>query len=407
MPAFEYSALDERGRNVRGVLDGSSPRQVRQMLREQGLSPLSVETLKEQEPATENWRLLPFSRTKLSTRELALVFRQLATLVHAAVPLEEALTSISVQAVTVRARRAVLGLRGGIAEGRSLADSMRELSGTFGEMLPATIDAGEQSGRLDAVLERLASYVEARRLLQERVLLALAYPTVLTLVAIAIVIGLLSYVVPQVLVVFEDTQQALPLLTRGLIALSDFLADYGLLLGASCSLTLAGGLITIRSAAGLAALDRVLFAMPAVRFFVRGINIARFTRTLEVLVSSGVPLLEALRTSAGVMTNRHMREKIGNAADRVREGVGLARALDDTRLFPPVALQLVASGEASSNVAQMLDRAAAEQERELESLTSGFLAVLEPVLILVMGGIVLLIVLAILMPIFEMNQLIH
>jgi len=403
MPAFEYSALDQRGRNTKGVLDGSSARQIRKSLRDQGMSPLSVRELKADSKGTGQ----PLSRGRLSTRELALVFRQLATLIDSAVPLEEALTSISRQAGTARVRRAVLGLRSGISEGRTLADSMRQLPNAFPEMFPATIDAGEQSGRLDTVLERLARYVESRRLLQEKIFLALAYPAILTLVAVAVVIGLLSYVVPQVLLVFEDSQQALPLLTRGLIALSDFLARFGGIMAVGGLLMLVGATLALRTGGVRASLDRLLLTVPLLRYLIRGLNAARFIRTMEVLVASGVPLLEALRTGVAVVGNSYMRSAIASAADQVREGVNLARALEDTGLFPPVTLQLLASGETSGNVGAMLDRAAAEQERELESLTSGFLAILEPMLILVMGGVVLLIVLAILMPVFEMNQLIR
>lgn len=403
MPAFEYAALDADGRTSRGVLDGPSAKQIRSRLRERGLAPLSVQEI----GSGTVPRLLPLARPHLGARERALVLRQLATLIRAGLPLAESLTTIARQSRRQDVKRAILALRAHVVEGGSLAGGMRAAPSAFPETFAATVAAGEQAGKLDDVLERLAQFTEQRSYLLTKILAALAYPALLTLISFAVVVGLLSYVVPQIMGVFEDMGGKLPALTVGLIALSKFLeTDGGKVLAVVAILVLATVLL-LRSGRIRFELDRLMLALPGIGYLVRSLNSASFTRTLGLLIDSGVPLLESLRIVQGVVGNRAFAAAINEAADKLRGGLTLGEVLQETELFPPVTMQLIASGEAGGNLAGMLGRATIEQERELESLSTALMALLEPLLILVMGGVVLLLVLAILLPVFELNQLIH
>lgn len=406
MPAFSWTALDTSGRTRKGVQEGDSARLVRQALREQGLTPLSVEQTAEQVRDTGQPGALTRFRGGMSAGELALITRQLATLVQAGLPIEAALGSVARQSEKAGSRNLIHAVRSRVMEGHTLADSLGEYPRVFPELYRATVAAGEQSGHLDAVLERLADYTEAREALRRKIQLALFYPGLLTLMAIVVVMGLLTYVVPQVTQVFEHLGQELPGLTQALIGLSDVLREYGLwLLGG-----LAAGLFAFRRALRQPALKRrwhrLLLRLPVIGRLNRGVNTARFARTLGILASAGVPILEAMRIAASVMDNLPMREAVEDATLRVREGVGIARALEDSKLLPPMTVQLIASGEQSGRLRPMLERAAAQQESELSAIIATALGLFEPVLIMVMGGVVLVIVLAILMPIFELNQLV-
>ncbi len=402
MPAFDYTALDRDGRTRKGSLEGDTPRQIRQQLREQGLTPLEVEEVNRAGGEARQ----PRRRGRLSAGELALMTRQLATLARAGLALEEALHAVSRQSERARVASLLLAVRSRVLEGHGLADALREFPGAFPELYCATVAAGEQAGHLDVVLDRLADYTENRQYLRQKTLMALFYPLLLTSVALLVVIGLLTYVVPQVVQVFANTQQQLPLLTRLLIGLSDFLRDWGAWLGA-----LLVGVIWLfryflRFEPFRFGWHRLLLRLPLIGRLTRGINVARFTRTLSILSASGVPLLDSLRITAQVLDNLPMQAALMETADRVREGSSLHAALERGGLFPPMTLYLIASGEAGGNLEGMLERAARNQERELETLTGMLLALFEPLLILAMGALVLLIVLAILMPIFELNQLI-
>lgn len=406
MPAFSWTALDANGRTRKGVLEGDSARLVRQILREQGLTPLAVEQTEEQVRAASRQGMLKRFRGSLGAGELALITRQLATLVQAGLPIEAALGSVARQSEKVAARNLIHAVRSRVMEGHTLADALAEFPRAFPELYRATVAAGEQSGHLDMVLERLADYTEGREALRRKIQLALFYPSLLTLMAVVVVMGLLTYVVPQVTQVFDSLGQQLPDLTLGLLAVSGFLRDYGLwLLGG-----LTAGLIGFQRALRLRSLKRqwhhVLLRLPVAGRLIRGANTARFARTLGILAAAGVPILEAMRIAASVMSNLPMREAVEEAALHVREGVGIARALEDSKLFPPMTIQLIASGEQSGRLRPMLERAATQQENELAAIIATAQGLFEPVLIMVMGGVVLIIVLAILMPIFELNQLV-
>lgn len=401
MPAFEYIALDTQGKKRKGVLEGDTQRQIRQQLREQSLAPLSVEQVSQKNTLRRQ------SSARVSAADLALLTRQLATLVRSGLALEEALRAIAEQTDKPRSKSLLLAVRSKVLEGHSLADGLADYPNIFPDLYRATVAAGEQTGHLDIVLERLAEYTEQRQYLRQKTLLALFYPLLLTSVAVLVVVGLLAYVVPQVVQVFENINQQLPLLTRILISISDFLRDWGWLLLILLILFAATLHYLLRFEKFIILLHHFLLRLPIIAPLERNINVVRFTRTLSILLQSGVPILKALEITAQVVGNRPMRHALQRAAEQVRQGTSLYHALEQSRLFPSMTVYLIASGESSGHLEQMLDRAATMQERELETLIGVLLSLFEPILILVMGAIVLMIVLAILMPIFELNQLIQ
>jgi general secretion pathway protein F len=405
MAAFEYQALDAQGHAIKGVLEGDAERQVRAMLREKGLTPLRVEVIDQRAEASRGGWHFSFRRG-IPGSELALLTRQFATLIHAGLTIEECLNALIEQAETARARAVLAGVRTRVLEGQSLARSLAQFPESFPDIFRSMVDAGEQSGKLDEVLERLAEYTENRQNLQQKVLLAFIYPALVTFVAAAVVVGLLVYVVPQVTRVFENTGQTLPMATRVLIGISNFLRGGGWWWLAG----IAAGVFAFRTALKEPHLRQrwhyFLLRMPLVGRLLRGTNAARLASTLGILTASGIPLLNAMQSAVQTVTNLPMRAAVDDALRQIREGGSLSRALGKTKLFPPLVVHLIASGEATGKLDQMLERAAAAQTRELENWVRALTALLEPVMILVMGGIVLFIVLAILLPIFEMNQLI-
>lgn len=404
MGAFEYTAIDNRGRERRGVLEGDTPRQIRQQLRDQGLTPLAVAQAAEREARRGiglGWR------RGISAADLALITRQLATLVRSALPVEEALLVASQQSEKPRLRTMLLAVRGRVMEGHTLAYGLGQFPHVFPEIFRATVAAGEHTGHLDGVLERLADYAENRQVLRQRMLLAMIYPALLTAMAIVVVAGLMAYVVPRVTEVYTHTGQTLPFLTIALIAVSHFLHAYGIWLIAVLVAAFFAWRRMLRKPDVRRRWDRNKLRLPLFGRLVRGINTAQFTRTLSILAGSGVPVLEALRIAGEVVVNLPMREAVEEAAARVREGASIHQSLAKSGLFPPMAVHLIASGEASGKLDSMLERAAISQERELETLTGTLLGIMEPGLILVMGLIVLLIVLGILLPIFNLDQMVH
>ena len=403
MGAFEYTAVDAGGKERKGILEGDTARQVRQLLRERQLFPLTVTEAAEREATRQQSFTL---RPTMSSTDLALVTRQLATLVQSSMPLEEALLAVSEQTESTRVKSVLIGVRSKVMEGHTLADGFADFPKAFPEIYRATVSAGEQSGHLDAVLERLADYTEGRQVLRQKIQHAMIYPVVLTVLALLIVSGMLVYVVPKVVGVFSNTGRELPGLTVFLIALSDFLRDYGLLLlvGIVADAVAVGR--ALRQPGPRRWRDALLLRIPLIAKLVRGSNTARFTRTLSILTGSGVPVLDALRISAEVVTNVPMREAVEVAAARVREGAPIGKSLAVGGYFPPLCVHLISSGEASGKLDAMLTRAATNQEREMDGLIAALLGILEPALIVTMGVIVLVIVLAILLPIFELNQLV-
>jgi general secretion pathway protein F len=407
MGAFEYTALDATGRQRKGVLEGDTARHVRALLRERALLPVAVNEVAAQESASQR-RASPLGLLRgISASDLALLTRQLATLVRAGLPLEEALLAVSQQSERPRVQTILLGVRARVMEGQTLAYGLGDFPRVFPEIYRATVAAGEQSGHLDAVLERLAEYTESREVIRQKVLGAMLYPIVLTIMCFTIVTILLTYVVPKVVQVFENSRAKLPLMTRVLVDVSDFLRHFGPWLAVAAVL---GGVLFWRwqRAPGPQRLvQRALLKLPLAGKLLRGFNTARFTRTLSILTASAVPVLDALRIAGEVITNLPMRDAVTEATARVREGAPIGRSLASSRLFPPMTIHLISSGESSGELENMLERAALNQERELEGLVTALTGLLGPLLIVAMGLFVMGIVFAMLLPIFEMNQLIR
>jgi general secretion pathway protein F len=404
MAAYEYTALDASGRELRGILDGDSARQVRQLLREQALLPVSVSEVSDA-PAP---KAFSFSfGNRIGAADLALLTRQLATLVRSGIPLEEALLAVSQQSEKARVRSVIAGVRARVMEGRTLAEGLGAFPTVFPEIFRATVSAGEQSGHLDAVLERMADYTENRQVLQQKIRNAMIYPVLLTVVCLGIVGLLLGYVVPEVVRVFEAGDRPLPILTRMLIAASDFVRAWWWLLLIVVVGTAWGFRRWLRNEAARLRYDAFKLRLPLVGRITRGTNAARFARTLSILAASAVPVLEALRIAAEVVTNTTMRRAVQDAAVRVREGAPIARSIGASKLFPPMLVHLVASGETSGELEAMLERAAENQERELDGVVNTAVGILGPVMILLMGGFVFVIVIALLLPIFQLNQLVR
>lgn len=401
MEAFQYQAMNAAGQIVSGVVQADTARLARSQLRAQGLLPSTVFQVHARERARQLWA------RGLSASEVSLLTRQMATLLESGLTMEQVLNALIEEAAEAKTREVLTGVKTEVTAGLSLSAALGVYEKTFPDFYRALVHGGEESGALPTVLQHLADYLDASQALKQKTGLALLYPMLVTVVAIAIVTGLLVYVVPQVVQVFQQSRQSLPLLTRGLIALSDALrASWPYLLvmlvGAAVSVRIA-----MRNPATRLRVDALLLRLPWLGVLIRGVNTLRFASTLSILVGGGVPLLSALHSGAQVMSNTVMREGIQRAIERVREGVGLARALRETKVFPPMLVHMVASGETSGKLEQMLERVAKLETQALERRLAVFLTLLEPLMILFMGGVVLMIVLAILLPIIEMNQLVH
>jgi general secretion pathway protein F len=402
MGAYQYVAVDPGGKEHRGVLEGDTPRHVRQLLRERQLLPVEIAEIEERERKTR--RQFALFRG-ISGLDLALLTRQLATLAKAGLPLEEALLAVSEHTEKPWLKSIILGVRAKVLEGHSLASGLEEFPHAFPTVYRATVMAGEQAGQLDTVLERLADYTESRHGLRQKVAQAMIYPILLTTIALIIIVVMLVAVVPKVVGVFETTQQQLPFMTRALIAISEFVQNWWFLLVAAIAGTIFLVTRALRHEHVRRRVHAYILRAPIFGRVARGLNTARFTRTLSILTSSGVPALEALRISASVIANLPMRTAVEEAAVRVREGGAIGRSLSQSKLFPPMTVHLISSGEASGELDSMLERAANHQESEMNGLLAAMLSVLEPLLIVIMGLVVLAIVMAILLPIFQLNQL--
>lgn len=404
MGAYQYVAVDGRGKEHRGVLEGDTPRHVRQLLRERRLLPVEVAEVESQERRARR-PLISFGR-RIGTLDLALLTRQLATLVRAGLPLDESLQAVSEQTDKPRLKSIVLGVRAKVLEGHSMASGLEDFPQAFPTVYRATVAAGEQAGQLDSVLERLAEYTESRHGLRQKIAQAMIYPIVLTVLSLGIVVFMLIAIVPKIVEVFENTGQQLPVLTRALIALATFLQSWWWAALAAIVVIVLAIRKVLQGEQARRVFHGWLLRLPVVGRVVRGLNTARFTRTLSILTTSGVPALEALQIGASVVGNLPMRAAVEEASIRVREGAAIGRSLSQSKLFPPMSIHLISSGEASGELDSMLERAAIHQESEMDSLLSAMLSILEPALIVLMGVMVLTIVMAILLPIFQINQLV-
>jgi len=413
--AFRFTAADDVGKEQSGVIEADSARAARQILRGRGLIALAVAPVMTGTGEGDGARVGASFGRRLSQTELAVVTRQLASLLGAALPVADALTVMVEQSERQHLRELMAAIRTDVLGGTSLSKALARHPRQFPEIYRALIAAGEESGRLGSVLASLADYIEERSRLQQKITLAFVYPAIITLVAL--VIGMLTYVVPQIVQVFAQTRQALPWLTRAMIALSNFVRSYGWIVAVVIALGAFAAQRALRVPAVRLAWHRRLLTMPVVGVLSRTLNTARFASTLAILVGSGVPMLRSLQAAGETVGNLAMRARVLDATQRVREGYSLAKALraggdeekqpGHVRLFPPVLIHLIASGEATGKLPEMLSRAAAIHSSEAERRALFFTSLLEPALILAMGGIVMLIVLAVLLPIIEINQLAH
>lgn len=404
MAGFKYQAIANDGRIHKGVLEVESARQARLQLREQGLIPLEVDALGK-DLRQQSLGLFQF-RQRLSGTELNLITRQLATLFDSGLTVEQALNALIEQADNARQKHILAAVRAEVLAGSSLARALEQFPAVFSELYRTVVHAGEESGQLSQVLLRLADYLESRQLLLQKVIVALIYPAIVSATALCVVVALMTYVVPQVVQVFEHTQQNLPWLTRALIGLSSFIRVTGIYWLIAFAVSPWAIKLWLSNPVRRTQLHANLLRIPILGRLIRTLNAARFASTLAILVGSRVPLLNALQAGAGVIKNLPMKQALLDAQRMVREGGSLSRALGMSRLFPPLLVHMISSGETSGRLDEMLERAARQQSNEVETRLATLTSLLEPLLILAMGLLVLLIVMAMLLPIFEMNQLI-
>jgi general secretion pathway protein F len=406
MTAYRYRALNPAGKLVRGVLEGDSERAVRGQLRSQQLRPVEVSVANRSAAAAPGWRAR-LLRPRISAAELALMTRQLATLVQSSLPLADCLQAAAEQSRRPASKALLLQVRSRVAEGHTLAYALGEFPQVFNDMYRAMVNAGEHAGFLGPVLERLADYAEQRQYTAQKLQMAMIYPFILLGVALAVVIALMVFVVPELIGIFAHSQLELPLLTRILIASSDFLRSTSGWLLPLLVLLVLGLRRLLREPGWQLRWHRLLLRLPGVSGLVTAVDTARFASTLSILMASGVPLLEALRIAGQVLVNRVLRADSARVAERVQEGASLSRALAEGDFFPPMMVHMVASGEASGELETMLRRSADNQERELEMTLGTVMGLFEPLMVVFMGGMVLLIVMAILLPIFDLNTMVR
>jgi len=404
MAAFEYKALDKKGKSKRGVIEGDNARQVRAKLKEQGLVPVEVSETRQKANKQRNQASFQFKRG-VSTPDLALITRQLATLVQSGMPLEECLKAVSEQSEKPHIRTMLLAVRSKVTEGYTLADSLADYPHVFDELFRSMVAAGEKSGHLDSVLERLADYAENRQKLRSKLIQAMVYPIVLVVFAIGIVAFLLAAVVPKIVGQFVQMGQELPQSTQLLLAASEFVQSSGLYVVIAFIVAIYLIKFALSKPKLRLAWDRKVISLPLVGKIARGLNTSRFARTLSICTSSAIPIIDGMRVAVDVMSNHYVKAQVLIATENVREGASLRRALEQTKLFPPMMLHMIASGEQSGELESMLTRAADNQDANFESTVNIALGIFTPALIALMAGLVLFIVMATLMPILEMNNL--
>lgn len=405
MAAFDYQAVNKKGKTVKGVIEGDTPRQVRGLLREQGLMPIEVAASLQKSKQASSGKNFGFKK-KISAGDLALLTRQLATLVESGLPLEESLLAVAEQCDKNHLKSMIMAVRTKVTEGYGLAESMAEFPQIFSRLYRAMVAAGEKSGHLDKVLDRLADYTEQRQQMRSQLIQALVYPIIMTVVAIGVIAILLTAVVPKIVGQFEHMGQNLPGTTQFLIAASDFLQANGLAILLLIMLSMVIFQRLMKKPSIRLKVHQRMLGLPAIGKVARGINTARFARTLSILTASAVPLLESMRISGEVLENMYIKQRVAESADKVREGGSLRMSLEQTKLFPPMMLHMIASGEKSGQLEHMLGRAADNQDREFEALVNISLKAFEPALMVTMAGVVLFIVMAILQPILQLNTLV-
>ncbi len=398
MGAFQYQALKKTGNSSKGVIEADSERHARQLLREQGLIPISVQTYKKSTQSKHNDKLRP--------AHLALFTRQLATLLEAGIPIDEALRGVADQSEVDSTRRLIIGVRAKVLEGYGLAQAMAEYPHAFPELYRATLAAGEHTGRMDLVLEKLADYTENQQVIRQKIQQALIYPCLMIVISITIISFLLAYVVPDIVGVFASSGQTLPGMTIVLITMSNFIKNYGIYVLIGCVLLAFGVKQRLKNPQALLQWHRMILKLPLIAFVVKTVNVARYIHTFGILFSAGGSVLDTMRVSASLVNNLIMRHAFDQATTDVKEGTAIHIALKKTTFLRPMALHLIASGEKSGQLAVMMERAADHLDNEVKRLIDTALTLLEPMIILFMGGVVLFIVLSTLLPIFSMEQLV-
>lgn len=399
MGAYQYLALKKNGSASKGVLEADSERHARQLLREQGLIPTQIQTLAQQRVGTS-------TKSKVSSADLALLTRQLATLLAAGIPVEESLRGVSEQTEKDKVRELIIGVRAKVLEGYALAQAMGQYPNAFPELYRATVGAGEQTGRLDLVLEKLADYTENQQQTRQKIQQALIYPLLMIIVSTAIISFLLTFVVPKIIEVFTSSGQTLPAMTEILIEISHYIKAYRLYTLLGLILLFIGFKRSLHNIKIKTLWHRTLLTIPIVSYLIKTVNVARYIHTFGILFAAGVSVLETMRVSASLITNVVMRDAFNTATLRVREGAGINEALKETHYISPMAIHLIASGEKSGQLSGMMERAASHLDNEVKRLIDTSLTLLEPLVILFMGAVVLFIVLATLLPIFSMEQLV-
>jgi general secretion pathway protein F len=398
MGAYQYQALRKSGNSCKGVIEADSERHARQLLRERDLIPTQINTLNRNHSSKHS--------EKLSAQDLSLFTRQLATLLAAGIPVEESLRGVGEQTDKDKIRRLIIGVRSKVMEGYALAQAMAEYPYVFPELYRATVAAGEQTGRLDLVLEKLADYTENQQQIRQKIQQALIYPALMIIVSTIIISFLLAFVVPKIIEVFTTSGQSLPEMTSVLIAISDFVKIYGIYVLILFIAFIIGFRKSLANLRIRLAWHRLILKLPITSYLVRSINVARYIHTFGILFAAGVSVLETMQVSASLVSNLIMRNAFDLAATRVKEGAGISLALKDTGFLKPMAIHLIASGEKSGQLSTMMERAAQHLDNEVRRLIDTALTLLEPLIILLMGAVVLFIVLATLLPIFSMEQLV-
>ena len=399
MIKYYYEALDSSGQTLHGNLLAESPHEAKEQLRAQQLILVALK-----QPSSSRWK--SFSWTRYQQKDLSLVTRQLATLLAAGIPLEEALQGVSEQSDKPALSTLLNQVRSKVVEGYGLAQALEEHPRFFPELYRTTIAAGEQSGHLDAILENLADYIERQQAIRQKIQHAMIYPLIMMLVSFSIITFLLTYIVPSMIQVFSDTGQSLPLSTQMLIALSNFLQHHGLIIAGLLGLISFSGYRMIQIPKYRYKWHTYLLKIPFLSSMIRTMNNARYIHTFAMLFSSGVNVLDTMKISSQLIQNLNMRRTFQEATFLVREGQDISFALKQTRLIDPMALHLISSGEKSGALAPMMKRAASQLELSMNQWIDTSLSLLEPFMIIFMGGIVMFIVLATLLPIFSMEQLV-
>jgi general secretion pathway protein F len=407
MPAFSYKAFDSNGKIVKGVIEGDSERQVRGQMRSRQLKPVSVsESSEKVSKSGSSFDLSHWFKPRVSHSDLCLLTRQMATLVQSSMPLDEVLTATAQQSRKPRIKSLMLQVRARVLEGHSLAYALGDFPQVFNEMYCSMVKAGEHAGFLGTVLEQLADYTEGSQLTQQKLKGAMIYPIILMLLSVAVIGVLMVFVVPDLVGMFNHSKQELPALTKIVIATSDFFAAKWWTLVLGLVLLLVAIQQLLKSPKRRKAWHSIVLKLPFISGFVVAMDTARFASTLSILTSSGVPLLDGLRIAGAVLTNLRLREASQSVAVTVQEGGSLHRALEQAEVFPPMMVHMVASGEASGELENMLARSATNQQRELDMNLGNLMAVFEPLMIIIMAVVVCGIVFAILLPIIEMNNLV-